>query len=140
MERFFIWKKWLAIGILGAFFAAGCAALKEARPIYPIKEYAKMIAGRLDADYIGTDNCLRACHFHDKIRRDFGLSTMGAQLSRESGLPLVNCESCHGAGSLAIDLITPERIAADEKEGKQTACDYKTFLDIKNLPAQANSL
>jgi DmsE family decaheme c-type cytochrome len=140
MERFLNWRKWMAIGILGAFFAAGCAALKESRPLYPIKEYEKMIAGRLDADYVGTDACLKACHVHDKIRRDFDLSTMGAQLSRESGLPLVNCESCHGAGSLAIDQLTPERIQADAKAGKKTACDYKTFIDIVNLPAQARSL
>jgi DmsE family decaheme c-type cytochrome len=140
MERFLKWKTWLTIGILGAFFAAGCAALKDSRPILPIKEYEKMIAGRLDADYIGTDNCLKACHVHDKIKHDFDLSTMGAQLSRESGLPLVNCESCHGPGSLAIDLLTPQKLAADAKAGKQTACDYKTFIDIKNIPAQAKSL
>ncbi len=140
MERLFTWKKWLAMGILGAVFAAGCAALKEARPIYPIKEYEKMIAGRLDADYIGTDNCLKTCHEHDKIRRDFDLSTMGAQLSRESGLPLVNCESCHGPGSLAVDPLTPQRFAADAKAGKKTACDFKTLIDIRNLPAQAKSL
>ena len=140
MERFEKWKKWLAIGIVGAFFAVGCAALKESRPLLPIKEYEKMIAGRLDADYIGTDNCLKACHVHDKIRRDFDLSTMGAQLSRESGLPLVNCESCHGPGSLAIEGLTPEKIQADEKAGKRTECDFKTFIDLKNLPAQAKSL
>ena len=120
MEQFEKWKKWLAIGMLGAFFAVGCAALKESRPILPIKEYEKMIAGRLDADYIGTDNCLKACHVHDKIRRDFDLSTMGAQLSRESGLPLVNCESCHGPGSLAIEPLTPEKIAG-RCEGRESA-------------------
>ena len=140
MERLTKWKYWLAIGIIGAFFAAGCAALKESRPIYPIKEYEKMIAGRLDADYVGTDNCLRTCHVHDKKRRDFDLSTMGAQLSRESGLPVVNCESCHGPGSLAIDGLTPQKIEADARTGKKTACDYKTFIDLKNLPAQAKSL
>ncbi len=140
MERLLKWRKWFAVAILGAFFAAGCATLKESRPIMPIKEYEKMIAGRLDADYIGTDACLKACHVHDKIRRDFDLSTMGAQLSREAGLPLVNCESCHGAGSLAVENLTPEKIAADAKAGKQTACDFKTFIDIRNLPAQAKSL
>jgi DmsE family decaheme c-type cytochrome len=65
---------------------------------------------------------------------------MGAQLSRESGLPLVNCESCHGPGSLAVEPLTPEKLAADAKAGKKTACDYKTFIGIKNLPAQARSL
>jgi DmsE family decaheme c-type cytochrome len=99
-----------------------------------------MIAGRLDADYIGTDNCLKACHFHDKNRRDFDLSTMGAQLSRESGMPIVNCESCHGPGSLAVEGLTPEKVARDAKAGKQTACDYTTLVDMKKLPAQAKSL
>src|SRR3990172_6351138 len=136
MERFLKWRKWLATGVLGVFLAAGCAALKESRPILPIKEYEKMIAGRLDADYVGTDACLKACHVHDKIRRDFDLSTMGAQLSRESGLPLVNCESCHGPGSLAVEDLTPEKVRAAEAAGKKPACDYKTFVDIKNLPAQ----
>ncbi len=140
MEQLLKWRKWFAVAILGAFFAAGCAALKDSRPILPIKEYEKMIAGRLDADYVGTDACLKACHTHDRIRRDFDLSTMGAQLSRESGLPLVNCESCHGAGSLAIENLTPEKMQADAKAGKQSACDFKTFVDIKNLPAQAKSL
>jgi DmsE family decaheme c-type cytochrome len=140
MERMLTWKKWILVAILGAFFAAGCAALKESRPILPIKEYEKLIVGRLDADYIGTDNCLRACHEHDQRRRDFDLSTMGAQLSRESGLPLVNCESCHGPGSLAVEQLTPQRLANDAKAGKKTTCDYKTLVDIKNLPAQAQSL
>ncbi len=140
MERFLKWRKWLAAVILGAFFVAGCAALKESRPILPLKEYEKMILGRLDADYIGTDTCLRACHVHDKIRHDFDLSTMGAQLSRESGLPLVNCESCHGPGSLAIDGLSPERVKADKAAGKKTECNYKTFIDLKNIPAQAKSL
>jgi DmsE family decaheme c-type cytochrome len=140
MERLQKWRTWLVLGTLGVLFAAGCAALKESRPILPIKEYEKMIAGRLDADYVGTDNCLKACHVHDKMRRDFELSTMGVQLSRESGLPLVNCESCHGPGSLAIEGLTPERILADQKAGKKTACDFKTFIDLKNLPAPAKSL
>ena len=140
MERFEKWKLKLMLAMAGAFLVAGCAALKESKPILPIKEYEKMIAGRLDADYIGTDACLRACHVHDQRRRDFDLSTMGAQLSRESGLPLVNCESCHGPGSLAVDTLTPQKLAADAKAGKQSSCDFKTFIDIKNLPAQAKSL
>jgi len=140
MEHLQKWKIWTASGIVGVLLAAGCASLKESHPILPIKEYEKMIAGRLDADYVGTDNCLKACHVHDRMRRDFELSTMGVQLSRESGLPLVNCESCHGPGSLAIEELTPERILADQKEGKKTACDFKTFIDLKNLPAPAKSL
>ncbi|MBS1192107.1 MAG: cytochrome [Nitrospirae bacterium] len=141
MERTLKMRKWILLGILGSFFvAAGCATLKETKPIYLNKEYEKMIAGRLDADYVGTDNCLKACHFHDTRRRDFDLSTMGAQLSRESGMPIVNCESCHGPGSLAIEGLTPEKVAKDAKAGKQTACDYRTLVDMKKIPAQAKSL
>jgi len=140
MDKESQWRKWLALSILGVFLVAGCAALKESRPIIPIKEYEKVIAGRLDADYVGTDACLKACHFHDQRRRDFDLSTMGAQLSRESGMPLVNCESCHGPGSLAIEGLTPQKVEADARAGKRSACDFKTFIDMKNLPAQAQSL
>src|SRR5512143_3260532 len=140
MERLTNMKKGIILAVLGSFFVAGCAALKETKPIYLNKEYEKMIAGRLDADYVGPDNGLKACHFHDTRRRDFDLSTMGAQLSRESGLPLVNCESCHGPGSLAVEGLTPEKIQADEKARKRTECEFKTFIDLKNLPAQAKSL
>ncbi len=119
---------------------SGCESLKSSRPIIPIKEYERMIVGRLDAQYVGTQNCLSACHYHDKIRRDFEASTMGLQLSRKSGLPIVDCESCHGPGSLAIEGITPEKVAMDAKQGKQTACNYKTLIDLNNLPAQAKSL
>lgn len=119
---------------------SGCESLKSSKAIIPIKEYERMIVGRLDANYVGTQNCLSACHYHDKIRRDFEASTMGAQLSRKSGMPIVDCESCHGPGSLAIEGITPEKVEADAKEGRQTACNYKTFIDIKNIPAQAQSL
>ena len=119
---------------------AGCESLKSSKAIIPMKEYERMIAGRLDANYVGTTTCLSACHFHDNIKRDFDASTMGIQLSKESGMPLVDCESCHGPGSLAIEGLTPEKVAQDAKEGKQTACDYKTLIDIRNLPAQARSL
>ncbi|MBI5075023.1 MAG: DmsE family decaheme c-type cytochrome [Nitrospirae bacterium] len=118
----------------------GCESLKASKPILPLKDYERMIAGRLDANYVGTQNCLAACHVHDKIKRDFDASTMGMQLSGRSGMPLVNCESCHGPGSLAIEGLTPEKIEADAKAGKQTACDYKTLIDLKNLPSQAKSL
>jgi DmsE family decaheme c-type cytochrome len=65
---------------------------------------------------------------------------MGAQLSSESGMPLVNCESCHGPGSLAVEGITPEKVAIDAKAGVQTACYYKTLIELKKLPAPAQSL
>jgi DmsE family decaheme c-type cytochrome len=140
MELILKWRKWLTLGMLVAFVAAGCAALRESKPILPIREYEKMLVGRLDADYVGTDNCLKACHVHDQKRRDLNLSTMGSQLSPESGLPLVNCESCHGPGSLAIEGLTPEKVQADARMGKKTECDHKTLIDLKNLPAQARSL
>jgi DmsE family decaheme c-type cytochrome len=133
-------RKILCFFALSSLILAGCESLRASRPILPIKEYEKMIAGRLDANYVGTYNCLSACHYHDRIKRDFDASTMGAQLSTKSGMPLVDCESCHGPGSLAIEGLTPEKVEMDAKEGKQTTCDYKTLIDIKNLPAQARSL
>lgn len=117
-----------------------CESLKTTSTIFPIREYEIMISGSPDAEYVGTQNCLAACHYHDEIRRNLDASTMGVQLSRKSGLPLVNCESCHGPGSLAIEGLTPEKVEMDAKEGRQTSCNYKTFIDIKNLPAQAKSL
>ncbi len=130
----------LVLVFVAAIPLAGCESLKSSKAILPMKEYERMIAGRLDANYVGTTTCLSACHYHDRIRRDFDASTMGVQLSKKSGMPLVDCESCHGPGSLAVEGLTPEKVAEDEKEGKQTACDYKTLIDIKNLPAQAKSL
>jgi DmsE family decaheme c-type cytochrome len=118
----------------------GCETLKTSKPIVPIKEYERMIVGRFDANYIGTESCLPACHYHDDKRRDFEASTMGAQLSKKSGMPLVNCESCHGPGSLAVEGITKEIVENDAQEGKQTECKYDTLIDLKKLPAQAKSL
>ncbi len=136
------------MGLRGAFYLivvfifaiVGCETLKSSRPIKPIREYERMLVGRLDADYVGTENCLSACHYHDQIRRDFEASTMGVQLSEKSGLPLVNCESCHGPGSLAIKGLTPEKVKKDAESGIQTKCNYETLIDLKNLPAQAKSL
>ncbi len=121
----------LAMLVVSAAFW-GCAEMRDSRPIVPVKEYEKLIAGRLDADYVGDQACLAKCHAHDQIKKWFEASTMGAQLSPESGLPLVNCESCHGPGSLAINNIK-------EINGVPT-CDYKTFIDLNELPKQAQSL
>jgi len=133
-------KRVLLLCALFPVMFTACESLRSSKPIIPLREYEIMIAGRLDANYVGTQNCLSACHYHDKIKQDFDASTMGVQLSKKSGMPLVNCESCHGPGSLAIEGITPEKVEADAKAGKRTECNYKTFIDIENIPAQAQSL
>jgi len=131
--------------ILGIFvfllvLMGGCQGLKGSRPLLPQKEYEKMIVGNLYADYVGTQNCLAACHEHDRLKQFFDASTMGAQLKKESGLPLVDCESCHGPGSVAISGLTRELVEKNARQGIKTACDYKTLIDLKNLPAPAQSL
>ncbi len=118
----------------------GCESLKSSNPIMAIEEYEKLLVGRLDANYVGTQNCLAACHAHDKTRQDFEASTMGAQMSSTSGMPLVDCETCHGPGSLAIEGITPESVAIDAARGITTECKNDTLIDIKNLPPTAQSL
>ncbi len=121
-------------------FLGSCADLKESRPILPIREYEKMIVGNLEADYVGTQNCLAACHAHDRLKLAFDASTMGAQLKKESGMPLVDCETCHGPGSLAVKGLTRELVEMNAGKGIETACDFKTLIDLENLPATAQSL
>lgn len=117
-----------------------CESLKTAPPILPVREYEKMLVGDISADYVGTDNCLKACHDHDKIRKYFEASTMGARLPSKSGMPLVDCESCHGAGSNAIKDVTPEKIKENSTKGIKITCNYNSLIDFKNLPAGAKSL
>lgn len=128
----------VAMAILACI--GGCAGLKESRPILPIREYEKMIVGNLQADYVGTQNCLAACHEHDRLKLFFDASTMGAQLKKESGMPLVDCESCHGPGSLAIKGLTRELVEENARQGIKTKCDFNTLIDLKHLPATAQSL
>ena len=108
------------------------ATLRVSRPIAPIQDYERFLVGNLEADYIGDENCLKNCHAHDKIAKDFGMSVHGDQISAETGLPLVNCESCHGPGSLAIAKFI-------EKDG-QKVCDYNTLLPLHDFPAQAQAM
>ncbi|MDF1580410.1 MAG: DmsE family decaheme c-type cytochrome [Desulfuromonadales bacterium] len=122
----------LAVTALAALIPA-CSDLSSMRsdtPLLPVKEYERMIVGRLDADYVGNDACLAKCHAHDKIADDFHNSVHGAQVQVETGLPLVNCESCHGPGSLAIEKV--------QYDGDQ--CSSDRLLNLGNLPKQAQSL
>ena len=123
--------------LLAPLFIAACADLKQNRPILPVRDYERMIVGRLDAEYVGTDNCVTKCHKHDKITDDFKHSVHGEQIKPEDGLPLVNCESCHGPGSLAIAKIGDN---VEDNDLKKVKCDTRTFLDIMNLPPMAQSL
>lgn len=120
-----------------SLLSVSCADLKQSKPLLPTREYEKMIVGRLDAEYVGTSNCVSKCHAHDKISDDFSHSLHGEQIKPETGLPLVNCESCHGPGSLAIAHLSDDR-EANTREKKK--CDTSKFLDINHLPAQAQSL
>jgi len=123
--------------VAAALAISACAQLKESKPLLPMREYERMIVGRLDAEYVGTDNCVSRCHKHDKITDDFKHSVHGEQIKPDTGLPLVNCESCHGPGSLAIENLVEDAAFNDANKKK---CDTAKFLDIMNLPPQAQSL
>lgn len=120
--------------------AQGCQQLKKTTPLLLQEEYEKMLIGDMFANYVGTENCLAACHEHDQLKQFFDASTMGAQLEGESGMPLIDCETCHGPGSMAIEGLTPEVVEENARKGIKTACDYKKLIDLKNLPAPAQSL
>lgn len=123
--------------LLLSLLFAGCAGMQKSHSLLPVAEYEKMIVGRLDADYVGTDNCVAKCHKHDKITDNFRRSVHGEQIKADTGLPLVNCESCHGPGSLAIASIESTRRASGEAGNK---CDTSKLLDLNHLPPQAQSL
>jgi DmsE family decaheme c-type cytochrome len=116
---------------------SGCADIRKSYPILPVSEYEKMVVGRLDADYVGTDNCVAKCHKHDKITDYFKRSVHSEQIESRTGFPLVNCESCHGPGSLAIARVEETRRALGDAGDK---CDTSKLLDLKQLPPQAQSL
>ena len=114
-----------------------CAELQQSKPILPVREYERMVVGRLDAEYVGTDNCVAKCHKHGKLTDDFKHSVHGEQIKPETRLPLVNCESCHGPGSLAIAKIGDD---VELNDAQKVKCDTDKFLDIMNLPPPAQSL
>lgn len=123
-------------GLLAVVAALAACNGRITKPLLPVAEYERMIVGRVDAEYVGTDNCVSKCHRHDTITDNFKHSVHGEQIKPETGLPLVNCESCHGPGSLAIAKIDE----AKKRLGDKASCDHGTLLDLKNLPAQAQSL
>lgn len=106
---------------------AGCETLSESPPILKQTEYERMIAGSFDADFIGTKVCAEKCH--KKYKHDLERSVHGEQVDIK-GLPRVNCESCHGAGSLATE--------SEKPEGERLT--HKSLIDIPSLPSQAKSL
>lgn len=133
-------KTILIMLFLAGIVLTACESLKTARPMLPMKEYEKMLVGSLEAEYVGTDTCLATCHYHDDQKKNLDASTMGVQISKKTHMPIVNCEACHGPGSLAIEGLTREQVEEDARNGKQTKCRYEMLIEITKLPAPAKSL
>lgn len=112
-------------------FTLSCSTLRRSSPIVPMREYEKMLVGSLFADYVGNENCLSACHFHDQNAAFLEKSVHGHVKVEGTDMPLVNCETCHGPGSRAIE---PEYV------NKHSQCDTSEFIRIRELPAGAQSL
>ena len=108
-----------------------CASMKTSRPVVPMREYEKMLVGSLMADYVGNETCLKECHKHDQVAAFLEQSVHGQQKVEGTDMPLVNCETCHGPGSEAID---PEYI------NKHGQCDTTKFIPLERLPAAAISM
>ncbi len=139
----------LLIGLGVIVMCSACVkSLKQAKPIIPNKAYEKMLLGNAMADYVGNDSCMKKCHVHDKLRKDFEASTMGAQLKISSGgMMIVDCESCHGPGSETLaDLENeglmpknPDEPISPEKWAKMKEIMQKNFLDFNELPGPVRS-
>jgi DmsE family decaheme c-type cytochrome len=115
--------------LAGACLLQGCAYMKTSQPLVAPRDYERMLAGPIDADYIGNEKCLKGCHDHDKIASYLEASVHGHQKESSTGMPLVNCETCHGPGSLAV---------AKAEQAKK--CDTAQFADLAKMPAAAKSL
>lgn len=127
--------------LFAALFIIGCAKLKESKPIFPVKEYEKMLLGKITANYVGNENCLKNCHTHDKLALDFKSSTMGDQLAQSShGMQIVDCESCHGPGSDLMDAIQGLNVEKPQDYQKIVEAHNENLLDYDTLPAGALSL
>jgi DmsE family decaheme c-type cytochrome len=107
-----------------------CASLKTSRPIVPMREYEKMLVGSMFADYVGNEKCLEGCHDHDRISAFLEDSVHGQQVVEGTEMPLVNCETCHGPGSEAIEASFIQ---------KNARCDTSKFIKPDELPAGARS-
>jgi DmsE family decaheme c-type cytochrome len=142
MGRNSVLKKILLAGCcLTGLLAVGCSLqqLKGTKPIIAVKEYERMLLGRLTADYVGMQNCLESCHVHDEQALNFRASTMGDQLAAAtSGMMIVDCESCHGPGSEAIE----EMAGLDEVKDREAigAICKNNFVDYRTLPTGVSSL
>lgn len=123
--------------LIAALISAACSFDSASRPILPVAVYEKMIVGNLDAEFIGTDNCVSKCHAHDALTSYFKKSVHGEQKNAGSNIPLVNCESCHGPGSVAVAHLD-ENIKEDSAIANR--CDTSKLIDLKTLPAAAQSL
>ncbi len=124
------WYPAFIIPVVGAVLTVGgCAALKSSQPLLADREYERLLVGPLEADYIGNDKCLSACHDHDQNAAYLRVSVHGQQTAEDTGMPLVNCETCHGPGNLAV----ANAVAAKK-------CDIKKLISLKDLPAGARSL
>ncbi|MDF1562119.1 MAG: DmsE family decaheme c-type cytochrome [Deltaproteobacteria bacterium] len=129
---------WLLVPALAIL--AACGALKAREPLGTLQEYKEMLLGHPDAQYVGTDRCLEACHTHDARRNDLANSTMGQQPGSAEGEHRVDCESCHGPGSLAIAGLDHDEVEAAAARGIKIPCRYETLTPIKRLPAGAQDL
>ncbi len=132
-------KLLMLLALLPVLLSGCITQLKQTKPIVPVKEYEKLLFGKLTADYVGNENCLKGCHTHDKLALDFKSSTMGDQLKESSsGMMVVDCESCHGPASEMMTAI--EGLDVKKDRAAIIKAHKDNLLDYNTLPAGAKSL